>query len=926
LTGAVSSIDGEALAEMPVANAAQTISGKVAGVSMRPNGGQPGFDTPDIHIRGIVTTGNNKPLIVVDGIKRDNLNQIDPANIENITILKDAAATAPYGIGGANGVVLITTKRGKKGKPTVSLSTSVGFQNPTYTPDVLSAKDYMALQNEGYYNIVPDGATPPYDAETVANYDQLHQEDPYRYPSSNFTDVYNNNALMQKYNIDVNGGTDIVQYDAGISYYDQNSLFDKINYNRFNYNLALDVKVTNTTKMSMSFMGSREEVNQLDPGENTTSGHLFRQFYRFVPTQTILYPGGEMWGQSSGGSPMAALNSEGYDKQTKNVLLTSFTVEQELPFLEGLRAKGTFSYDPTYTFQKQWHLPFHYSQIDLNTDPYTFEDAITNNEGNSTSYIWLNQKDTKSYNYTWQGQLNYGHVFGDHNVSGLFVVEGRKSNGNWFNARRNNYTVAIDELNMGSSSKDDFETGGTSWSASELGFVYRLGYIYKDRYSFEASGRYDGHYYFAPGSRWAYFPSFSGAWRISEEPFMQQYTNIDNLKIRGSWGKSGMLAGSAFQYLAGYTLSGEAYAFGSGNLVQGSSASFEANPNITWEISKKTDIGVDLNMWGGLLNIEADYFHENRSGMLLEPQVTVPVEYGLDLAQENKGVMENNGFEMPLGTYKKFSNGMEFHLNANVSYAKNKMIEVFETDAERNNPNRTKNGKPFGTPFGFKSLGLFSTSDDTNGDGMINADDGYNVIQFGNLYPGDIRYADLSGPDGVPDGKIDDNDQTKIGNPVYPLLTFGLTPELSWKGFDLSLFFQGSGVSSINNRTFMTVPFSNNGSNTTYEYYNNRWTTDNQNEKYPRSTPSPIANNSKDSDFWMENTTFVRLKTLTFGYTLPKVLTQKWFMQSVRLYVVSQNLFTLSGMSHMDPEIGYDQRETAFPVMKTTNFGIDIKF
>ena len=209
---------------------------------------------------------------------------------------------------------------------------------------------------------------------------------------------------------------------------------------------------------------------------------------------------------------------------------------------------------------------------------------------------------------------------------------------------------------------------------------------------------------------------------------------------------------------------------------------------------------------------------------------------------------------------------------------------------------------------------------------MINADVGYNVIQFGNLYPGDIRYADLSGPDVVPDGKIDDNDQTKIGNPVYPLLTFGLTPELSWKGFDLSLFFQGSGVSSINNRTFMTVPFSNNGSNTTYEYYDNRWTTDNQNEKYPRSTPSPIANNTKDSDFWMENTTFVRLKTLTFGYTLPKVLTQKLFMQSIRLYVVSQNLFTLSGMSHMDPEIGYDRRETAFPVMKTTNFGIDIKF
>src|SRR5690606_8875313 len=254
-----------------------------------------------------------------------------------------------------------------------------------------------------------------------------------------------------------------------------------------------------------------------------------------------------------------------------------------------------------------------------------------------------------------------------------------------------------------------------------------------------------------------------------------------------------------------------------GTLVQGANVPREPNPNTTWEISTKTNVGLDLNSWNSLLNIELDYFTERRTGMLLAPQVTLPVEYGLSLSQENKGEMKNRGFEVNVGT-RGTINDFNFAFNANASYSKNRMIEVFQSDADRNNPNRTRVGRPFGTPYGLKSLGLFTTQDDLNKDGIIDSQDGYNVEQSGPLHPGDIKYADLSGPNGVPDGVINDHDLTVIGHPVYPAWTFGFTPSAEWKGLDLSLFFQGSAHSSINIRQFMTVPFENNGSNTGYEY------------------------------------------------------------------------------------------------------------
>ncbi len=935
VTGAVSTLSGSDVASNPVSNISQSIAGKMAGVSMRPNGGQPGYDSPDIHIRGIATTGNNAPLVVVDGIIRSNINQIDPNTIESLSILKDAAAVAPYGLGGANGVILITTKKGKSGAPTLTFNSYYGIQSPTYNyyPNLLNAKEYMSLKNEAYLNdylgIVPTGGQLPFEQSLIDDYSNLHAKDPDKYPDSNPSEYVNTSVPVQNYNLQISGGAEKIKYYAGMGFFKQDGMFAPMNYKRYNYNMNLESQVTKTTKVFLSLMGSIEKTNTVDPAESASG--LFRSGYKFIPIKSIYYSNGN-WGEFAGRSPVAVLNSGGYVHNNNNTLLTNISVEQQLPFIKGLSVKGLFSYDPNQRTIKNWHRPFYFYSQNLNTTPYSYAKEISANEGGSPSYTWLSQEYSKNQNFTFQGFVNYHNTFGKHDITGLFVAESRNNVYETFRAGRDNFAINIDELGMGSSAKVDFNNDGSSATGSQIGYVYRFGYSFNNKYLFEASGRYDGHYSFAPGKRWAYFPAFSAGWRISEENFMKGLSYINNLKLRGSWGKSGNLPFvngriADFQYLNGYNLYGNAYAFGSGNLVQGSYIPREANPNITWEIATKTDIGFEASLWKGLLTVEADYFHEKRTGMLLAPAVSVPVEYGLDLSQENQGIMESQGFEFILGSNHKYQNGLEIGINGNFSYATNKMVQIFETTVTRDNPNRSRTGRAYGIPFGYEAEGLFSTSDDKNGDGIINSDDGYNVTQFGELHPGDIRYADISGPDGIPDGKIDSNDETVIGHPIYPLISYGFTPTAAWKGFDVSLFFQGSALVSLNvNQTFQTLPFANNSSNTTHEYLDNRWTKDNQGAKYPRASQAPYANNIQGSDFWMMNTGFLRLKNVIVGYTIPSVITKFMHIQNVRVYFSGQNLFTLSKLKYMDPEVGYNDRETAYPNQKVVTFGLNVTF
>ncbi|AEV98771.1 SusC/RagA family TonB-linked outer membrane protein [Niastella koreensis] len=926
-TSAVATVKSEQLTTVPAANISNSLAGRATGVMTRANGGQPGSDNATIYVRGIATTGttvnnityNTTPLIVVDGIIRNNINEVDPNNIESVSVLKDAAAVAPYGLGGANGVLLITTKRGTTGAPVLSFGGYYGDQQPTYLPKMLGPIDYMKLKLEAYVTENPTGTSPTYSQAYIDSYLQNHAKDPDQYPISDaLNDVVKKHAPIYQSNLQVRGGSQIVKYYAGLSYFKQDGMFDKASYERYNYNLNLDVNITPTTIATFSLNGALQKTSDVDGG----TGQLFRGVYKFLPVAPLKFTNG-LWGESSGNAPLVVTHSDGYFRQNTTNMLSTITLEQKLPFIKGLSIKGTFSYDPYNYVQKQWHKPFIYWTQNVSTTPYTYTSAFSTQESSATTYAWLNEQYWQNNTITFQGYLNYQQTFGKHGFTGLVVAESRNNKQGDFRARINNFAVNIDELTMGSSNKNDFDIAGGSGTGSQIGYVYRASYDYDRRFLLEASGRYDGHYYFAPGKRWVYLPAFSAGWIISNENFFKPVSFVDFLKIRGSWGKSGNLTSTGFQYLNLYPLRGNAYAFGDGSLVQGSYAQIENNPNITWEISKKTDVALEANLWKGLLRVEADYFFERRSGLLLSPNTAIPQEYGIPLAQENAGIMDNHGIELSIGTSKKLSNGLQLSIDGNFTYAKNKVIQLYETDVTRNNPRRSRTGKPYNTVFGYQSLGLFTTADDKNGDGFITAADGYNITQFGTLRPGDIKYADLGGPNGVPDGKIDLYDEKAIGRPQTPFIIYGINAAASWKGFDLSMLFQGSGMSSYNVYGFMTVAHFNNNSNSSYEYYNNRWTPDHQNAKYPRAYSAPTNNNGQTSDFWMVSSAYLRLKTASLGYTVPAKWSAKIRMKNFRLYVTGQNILTFSKLKFTDPETTGEQ---GYPIQKTILVGFNTSF
>lgn len=923
----VSNISGAELNKSNTANISNTMAGRVAGLSIRPNSGKPGEDNPTLYIRGVGTTGNKSPLIVIDGIIRDNINQINISDIESVSILKDAAAIAPYGLGGANGVVLITTKSGKEGKATFASNSYFGIQRPTVIPAMLNAENYMRLRNEAYLNDnnnhVPTGGALPFSEQLIADYPQLHAADPDRYPSSNYyKEMVNLNTPIQSYNAQISGGTAQTNYYVGMGYFDQRGIYDNLYYKRYSINGKIDLQLQKNTKLLLSMNGTVENRNA-GPAPIGIS---------YIPIQSLYYSNG-LWGESGGKSPLGELNSGSYDRFNNNTLLLSIALEQKLPFIKGLSTKAVLSYDPNFLYRKSWTKPYYYYILDTSTDPSRFNRTV-----NGQEIISLRQQDDKNDRYTGQFYLNYNRTFGKHQFGALAVFEARDTRNKWIMASRRGFQLDLDELDLGPSDKIEFDNGGSSSRTTQTGLVYRITYALAEKYLLEASGRYDGHSFFSPGRRWAFFPAFSAGWRLSEENFIKnKITWLNDLKVRGSWGKAGNLTSNAFQYLSAYDLISNAYLFGN-SIVQGSAMNREPNPNITWEVSRSSNIGIDATLLNGLISITADIFQQKRSGMLLSPNVNVPVEYGLGLAEENAGIMTNRGVEFELGSKHLFANGLTLHLNANFSYARNRMDQVYESLDTYHSANRRRTGRPWLTPFGYQALGLFSLADDVNVDGKIDINDGYPISQFGAiLQPGDVKYADISGPNGVPDGKIDSWDETVVGYAPYPRITYGFTLGATWKGFDFSAFFQGAAQASINIQGYQTVPFRLNNANVSYEYFNNYWRPDRQDAIYPRITQAPAQKNTTNlqyangfgpysSSFWMRNTNYLRLKNLVIGYALPSKLTQKAGIPRLRFYLSGDNILTWSGLDFMDPEINYELREESYPLQKNYTFGMNISF
>jgi TonB-linked SusC/RagA family outer membrane protein len=482
---------------------------------------------------------------------------------------------------------------------------------------------------------------------------------------------------------------------------------------------------------------------------------------------------------------------------------------------------------------------------------------------------------------------------------------------------------------MGSSNTSNFTNGGTAASSAQVGWVYRADYAYAGKYLVEFSGRYDGHYYFAPGKRYAFFPAISAGWRLSEEHFIKDhYSWIDQLKLRGSYGKSGNLAGSPFQYLTSYGLN-NSYILGgtSPYQTQGVYENAQANPNITWETAKKTDIGLDAVLWKGQLGFSADYFSEKRSDMLVKPNAVVPAEYGIPISQVNEGIMQNKGIDLSVSTAQKL--GKDIRLNAafNFSYAQNKLLQIFENASTYNNPNRRLTGKPYNTQFGLKAVGLYQQSDFMPDGTTLKA--GEPVPTFGPVAPGDIKYADLAGAPGAngkpgaPDGKIDANDNTAVGKPLYPEIVYGATIGLSWKGLDLTMLWQGAADASIYLTDEYAYPFYNGAK--IFSEQTDAWTPTHTNARYPRLLTNPTTNNTQPSSFWQYSGSYLRLKTGELGYTLPPLVMNRVKLRSIRLFVAGQNLLTFSSLKFIDPETGNNRGRYYFQ-QKTWSFGMNVGF
>jgi TonB-linked SusC/RagA family outer membrane protein len=918
-TAAVSTMTPAEITQKPVTNLTNDLIGRVSGVIAVQSSGEPGFDGSTIQIRGAGTIGNTGALLIVDGVPRD-FSRLDPNTIATISILKDAAAVAPYGVAGANGVILITTKRGTSGKPTLTYNGYAGIQNPTKVPTFVGSYDYALLRNEANAN---DGNAPAYSAYDLQKFKD--HSDPDGHPDGHpLQDIIIPNRLISYQNLTLSGGSEDYKYFASLGYNRQNAMWTTSHLQKFNGNLNITANATKTT--TVNFNVTSYEEDQYFP--SVGSGSIIDQAQRQAPTTPIYYSNG-LWTGYIGQSLIGEIYHSGYQLNQNTALLSQLSIDQKLP-VKGLSVKAVASYDsgpdPIFSgnqtsVSRVWHTPIPFYNVDTNTQPYTYVKGI---QGNALSSF--NESYSQNHSFTYQGMVNYAASFGKSDITALAVVEDRIVKYETFSAGRINYNLDIDELNYGGPAASDATNSGYSTGEKQLGYVYRAGYAYDKKYLFEAAGRYDGSYLFAPGNRFGFFPAFSAGWRMSEEKFISDnYPWIDNLKLRGSWGESGAYPSSGgniqtYQYLSPYTAYGNSGVLG-GTSTQGIYESLQGNPSITWEKSKKTDVGLEGTILKGIFGFEADYFYEKRSNMLVSLGNSLPAEYGVGTGLVNGGIMQNHGVDVTLTSQKTFRNGLRLDIKGTFTYAQNKLLKVYENSATYNNPNRRLTGRPLGEQFGLKALGYYKTTDfDANGVLLTSLPQ----PTYGTVHPGDIEYADLSGPGNKPDGKIDANDNTHIGPPSTPEIIYGLEPRVSYKNWDIDVLFQGSGLSSQQVNNYFVWPFQSSGS-ATQLVFDDHWTPTHTNALYPRITGTPTGNNIQQSSWWIRRTAYLRMKSFELGYTFSQ-RTLAHSIHSLRAFVSGQNLFLWNPYikEKMDPENSPNNEN--YYQQRVISFGLNASF
>ena len=892
--GAQSTLNVDDL-KQPVANISTVLAGRVSGLVGVQRSGEPGRDGADLWIRGVISLGNNAPLILVDGVER-SFSNIDPNDIESFSILKDASSTSVYGVRGANGVIIVNTKRGKAGRTEINLDYYQGLTNFTRVPETADGVTYMQMANEAR---LTRGGVPRYTQEQISK--TLSGEDPYLYPNVNwFDEIFNDFGKNKKANLSIRGGGEKSSFYVSAGYYDETGLFktdalqqynSAIKFSRVNFSSALTLKATKSTTIDLGIKGWISNGNY--PG--TATGEIFANSLRTYPVlYPVMYPGNKEPFLSTGGglnSSYGLLTNRGYSTTYENQIMSDIRVNQDMSgILKGLSAHVLYSFDATNS-----------NSLNRTKTPTTYfatkrdenGELVYTTIGQGQDYLSFGRSNGGSRQFYLEGAIKYNETFGDHRVGGMLL----------YNQSDRVSATAGDLIG--------------SIPYRSLGGVGRFTYSYKDRYLAELTFGYNGAENFAPSKRYGFFPSYALGWVVSNESFYGNASNIFQLlKLRGSYGivGSSSIGGRRFSYIGTVENTGNPYVFGENrasiNAVQGIDIADYA-VDATWETEKDLNLGLELKTLNNSLGLQIDVFTRKREN-IFKTRGVVPSFLGITKnLQGNLGITEAKGIDFT-GNYDKRFGEVAVSFQGTFTYNKNKVIE--DDTPIPAYPWQESRGQSVYTRTGYIAQGFYTQAE---------IDDPSVPRTAGIVQAGDLKFKDLNS-----DGVINVDDQTFIGKDQVPQILYGFGTTLGYKGFSLGAFFQGAAsVDFYFSGDFM--PFRNgDAKGSLYSNILDRWTPENPNQNafYPRLTyGSDINQNYASSSHFLMNGRFLRLKTLDFGYTFKKETIKFAALQKLRLYFIGYNLFTISPFKSWDPEMGGGSG-TRYPNIRTFSLGLSATF
>lgn len=889
LTGSVESIRGAQIVKQPVTQASQALVGLTPGLTAIQSSGQPGRDNSTLRIRGTGSIGaSNDPLILIDGVAGD-LNSINQGDIEDISVLKDAAAAAIYGSRASNGVILVTTKRAQSSKLSLSYSNFIGWQQPTGLPKFLKALDFLK------YSGTAQAVIDDYAAGMVSN--------PDKYPDTDWVkELFTENGFQQYHNLSIGGGNESIKSLASVSFVDQGANIVNFSYKRYNGRINTDLKLSE--KFNVNFDLSFNRSLTESPALGLT--YVTRECFRDPPTTSAIHSDGT-WGDGwQGQNGVAESHAGGLSSQTSNyfrgVLRVIYSPIKDL--------KISASYTPEYnegyysTFTKQYQTIIDWDA--RTTRLYPGRNGLSQSEG-------------RSFTHNFNALATYNKTFNDHNVAVLLGYEVIKYQYASFSASRQDFILQdFEVMNAGSAATS--LNGGTATQSGLLSYFGRLNYSFKDKYLFEANLRSDASSRFSSDNRVSVFPSFSAGWRLSEESFLKNLDLFSNFKVRASWGQLGnQQIGSDFPYASSIAIGTSNFLFNNA-ISTGAKQSVLANSEIQWETTETTNFGVDLGFFRQKLTLTAEYYVRQTKDILLA--LPIPLVMGLSPSIQNAGDVENKGFDFTLG-WQDTSGDFSYSARLNLSDVKNVVTNLSGVGPIISGNSITQVGTPIGSIYGYESAGIFQ--DQASIDAAPK--------QFGTLIPGNIQYKDQltvdSDNDGIfdqPDGKINSDDRVIIGDP-FPRMSFGLFLGAEYKGFDLSVDIQGVGKKDVLLHDDAVWALFNAGKIQEW-HVREFWSPEQTDAKYPViKATSAGSNDAQICSTWVFDASYLRVRNIHLGYTFPGSLLNKIFVKSLRVYCSAQNLFTFDNLPEgIDPLVPNNSDGSYFPVNKSFTIGLDVKF